>query len=129
MGFASGSAATTATPPPAAAIRSLLPRAHRSPLPRVLRNPLLKGKGKARNQQRARSQNTVGICRGNGDRSPGNPLDKVRGSKLPYYLMSAGCMGLKNGLYIYMIRQFFRTLISPKEIIYSRKLHLDTGTA
>ncbi len=31
-------------------------------------------------------------------------------SKLPYYLMSAGCMGLKNGLYIYMIRQFFRNI-------------------
>ena len=31
----------------------------------------------------------------------------LRGSILPYYLMSAGCMGLKNGLYIYMIRQFF----------------------
>ncbi len=26
---------------------------------------------------------------------------------LPYFLMSATCMGLKNGLYIYMIRQFF----------------------
>ena len=34
----------------------------------------------------------------------------LRGSKLPYYLMSAGCMGLKNGLYIYMIRQFFRNI-------------------
>jgi len=32
----------------------------------------------------------------------------LRGSALPYYLMSAGCMGLKNGLYIYMLRQFFR---------------------
>ncbi len=31
-------------------------------------------------------------------------------SKIPYYLMSAGCMGLKNGLYIYMIRQFFRNI-------------------
>lgn len=38
----------------------------------------------------------------------------LRGSVLPYYLMSAGCMGLKNGLYIYMIRQFFRTI--PKEL-------------
>lgn len=37
----------------------------------------------------------------------------LRGSALPYYLMSAGCMGLKNGLYIYMIRQFFRNV--PKE--------------
>ena len=34
----------------------------------------------------------------------------LRGSKIPYYLMSAGCMGLKNGLYIYMIRQFFRNI-------------------
>lgn len=38
----------------------------------------------------------------------------LRGSKIPYYLMSAGCMGLKNGLYIYMIRQFFRNI--PKEL-------------
>ncbi len=38
----------------------------------------------------------------------------LRGSVLPYYMMSAGCMGLKNGLYIYMIRQFFRTI--PKEL-------------
>ena len=34
----------------------------------------------------------------------------MTGSKLPYYMMSAGCMGLKNGLYIYMIRQFFRNI-------------------
>lgn len=38
----------------------------------------------------------------------------LRGSMLPYYLMSASCMGLKNGLYIYMIRQFFRNI--PKEM-------------
>ena len=38
----------------------------------------------------------------------------LRGSALPYYLMSAGCMGLKNGLYIFMIRQFFRNI--PKEL-------------
>lgn len=38
----------------------------------------------------------------------------LRGSVIPYYLMSAGCMGLKNGLYIFMIRQFFRTI--PKEL-------------
>lgn len=43
----------------------------------------------------------------------GNTVN-LRGSKLPYYLMSAGCMGLKNGLYIYMIRQFFRNI--PKEL-------------
>ncbi|MBQ9489797.1 MAG: carbohydrate ABC transporter permease [Lachnospiraceae bacterium] len=38
----------------------------------------------------------------------------LRGSALPYFLMSFGCMGLKNGLYIYMIRQFFRNI--PKEL-------------
>ena len=38
----------------------------------------------------------------------------LRGSVLPYYMMSAGCIGLKNGLYIYMIRQFFRNI--PKEL-------------
>ncbi len=38
----------------------------------------------------------------------------LRGSVVPYYLMSMGCMGLKNGLYIYMIRQFFRNI--PKEL-------------
>lgn len=39
----------------------------------------------------------------------------LRGSALPYYLMSAGCMGLKNGLYIYMIRQFFRNIPADME--------------
>lgn len=43
----------------------------------------------------------------------GNSLN-LRGSVVPYYLMSATCMGLKNGLYIYMIRQFFRNI--PKEL-------------
>lgn len=38
----------------------------------------------------------------------------LRGSVIPYYMMSAGCMGLKNGLYIFMIRQFFRTI--PKDL-------------
>lgn len=38
----------------------------------------------------------------------------LRGNALPYYLMSAGCMGLKNGLYIYLIRQYFRNI--TKEI-------------
>lgn len=32
----------------------------------------------------------------------------------PYALMCLGCMGLKNGLYIYMLRQFFRGI--PKEL-------------
>ena len=31
----------------------------------------------------------------------------LRGSMVPYLLMCLGCMGLKNGLYIFMIRQFF----------------------
>ena len=39
----------------------------------------------------------------------------LRGSVIPYYLLSAGCMGLKNGLYIYMIRQFFRNIPSDME--------------
>jgi multiple sugar transport system permease protein len=34
----------------------------------------------------------------------------LSGKVIPYYLMSATCMGLKNGLYIFMIRQFFRTV-------------------
>lgn len=38
----------------------------------------------------------------------------MRGSFIPYYLLSITCMGLKNGLYIYMIRQFFRNI--PKEL-------------
>ena len=43
----------------------------------------------------------------------GEPLN-LRGSVIPYFLMSAGCMGLKNGLYIFLIRQFFRNI--PKEL-------------
>lgn len=39
----------------------------------------------------------------------------LRGNVLPYYLMSLGCMGLKNGLYIYMIRQFFRNIPNDME--------------
>ncbi len=31
----------------------------------------------------------------------------LRGSSIPYFMLSATCMGLKNGLYIFMIRQFF----------------------
>lgn len=38
----------------------------------------------------------------------------LRGSVLPYYMMCLGCMGLKDGLYIYMIRQCFRGI--PKEL-------------
>ncbi len=32
------------------------------------------------------------------------------GSVVPYYLLSMGCMGLKNGLYIFLVRQFFRNV-------------------
>lgn len=43
----------------------------------------------------------------------------LRGSALPYYLLSAGCMGLKNGLYIFLIRQFFRNIpIDMEEAAY-----------
>lgn len=31
----------------------------------------------------------------------------LKGTPLPYIMMCCGCMGLKNGLYIFMIRQFF----------------------
>ena len=43
----------------------------------------------------------------------------LKGSILPYYLMSAGCMGLKSGLYIYMVRQFFRNIpVDMEEAAY-----------
>ena len=38
----------------------------------------------------------------------------LRGSITPYLMMSLTCMGLKNGLYIYMIRQFFGSI--PKSL-------------
>lgn len=38
----------------------------------------------------------------------------LQNSMLPYLMMSVGCMGLKSGLYIFMIRQFFRGV--PKEL-------------
>ena len=48
----------------------------------------------------------------------GEPIN-LRGSFIPYYLLSAGCMGLKNGLYIYMVRQYFRTIpIDLEEAAY-----------
>ncbi len=34
----------------------------------------------------------------------------LHGSFTPYALMSATCMGLKDGLYIYMLRQYFRSV-------------------
>lgn len=37
----------------------------------------------------------------------GSPLN-LRSSMLPYLLMCLGCMGLKDGLYIFMTRQYFR---------------------
>lgn len=38
----------------------------------------------------------------------------LHGSMAPYLMMCATCMGLKNGLYIYMLRQYFRGV--PKEL-------------
>ena len=38
----------------------------------------------------------------------------LHGSIIPYSLMSITCMGLKNGLYIYMLRQYFRGI--PKSL-------------
>ena len=43
----------------------------------------------------------------------GQPLNLLD-SFAPYAFMCLGCMGLKNGLYIYMLRQFFRGI--PKEL-------------
>lgn len=43
----------------------------------------------------------------------GEPINLLN-SITPYALMCLGCMGLKSGLYIYMIRQFFRGI--PKEL-------------
>jgi len=39
----------------------------------------------------------------------GKPIN-LRTSILPYALMSLTCMGLKNGLYIYMLRQYFKNV-------------------
>ncbi len=38
----------------------------------------------------------------------------LQSSMLPYLMMCATCMGLKSGLYIYMLRQYFRGI--PKEL-------------
>lgn len=43
----------------------------------------------------------------------GEPLN-LKGSVVPYILMCMTCMGLKCGLYIYMLRQYFRGV--PKEL-------------
>ena len=39
----------------------------------------------------------------------GKPLN-IRSSIAPYILMSLTCMGLKNGLFIYMLRQYFKNV-------------------
>jgi len=39
----------------------------------------------------------------------GAPLN-LKGSSLPYLMLCATCMGLKNGLYIFMIRQYFHSI-------------------
>jgi len=44
----------------------------------------------------------------------GGKTINLRGSLLPYTLMSLTCMGLKNGLYIFMLRQYFRGV--PKSL-------------
>lgn len=38
----------------------------------------------------------------------------LHNSTIPYLLLSASCMGLKNGLYIFIVRQYFRGV--PKEL-------------
>lgn len=38
----------------------------------------------------------------------------LQNSMLPYLMMCMGCMGLKSGLYVFLIRQFFRGV--PKEL-------------
>jgi len=43
----------------------------------------------------------------------GKPINMLN-SIAPYLIMVAGCMGLKSGLYVYMLRQFFRGM--PKEL-------------
>lgn len=43
----------------------------------------------------------------------GKPLNLIN-TVVPYLLLVSGCMGLKSGLYIFMIRQYFRGI--PKEL-------------
>ncbi len=52
----------------------------------------------------------LGIVRALND---GKPIN-LRTSILPYALMSITCMGLKNGLYIFMLRQYFKGV--PKSL-------------
>ena len=43
----------------------------------------------------------------------------LRGSAIPYFMMCFTCCGLKNGLYIYLVRQFFRNIpIDLEEAAY-----------
>ncbi len=43
----------------------------------------------------------------------------LRSTSIPYYLLSITCMGLKDGLYIYMLRQFFSGVpVSLEEAAY-----------
>lgn len=44
----------------------------------------------------------------------GQPLNLLN-SSAPYLMLSATCMGLKNGLYIFMIRQYFRGITKEVE--------------
>ena len=44
----------------------------------------------------------------------GGPIN-LRSSLVPYILMSLTCMGLKNGLYIYMMRQYFKGIPTSLE--------------
>lgn len=43
----------------------------------------------------------------------GQPLNLLN-TTAPYMLMALGCMGLKSGLFVYLLRQFFRNM--PKEL-------------
>ena len=42
-------------------------------------------------------------------RLTGGPIN-IKGSALPYLMLSATAMGLKNGLYIFMVRQYFKSI-------------------
>ena len=44
----------------------------------------------------------------------GSPVN-LRSNVTPYVLMSLTCMGLKNGLYIYMLRQYFKSVPTSLE--------------
>lgn len=51
-------------------------------------------------------------------RLTGGPIN-LKGSSLPYVMLSMTAMGLKNGLYIFMIRQYFKSIpLSLEEAAY-----------